>query len=416
MPTRQDGPVPPATGGPRYHALDNLRAAMMFLGIVLHGVLSYTTLPTEGMWGIKDARRSVFFDLAVLYIHAFRMPVFFVLAGLFGALLYERRGAAGYTAHRAGRLLVPLAVGLIVLYPLNAAAFTFAKNAVRWGVGSAVERQRLPPLVPWDTTHLWFLYFLVIFSACAAVTSALCERLSRTASGRAASVVFRRALASPWRAVIFAVPTVPGLLTMRAGVLGTSHAYVPPAGVLLVYGYFFAVGWLLYAHRDLLPGLARGARTQVAATVPLLFAMAAALSHVVTAEAAGGTSFPALAAVAVTGALLAWLMVFGLTGLFLRYDGHRESAVGRYLADASYWVYLVHLPVVALLAGLLAPWPVSPFVKAALVCGVTTLVTVWTYDRFVRATPIGAVLNGRRYPRAWPRRNVNLGAAEPQQT
>ena len=39
----------------RYHAMDNLRAAMMLLGIVLHAGLSYTHMPRNSIWHFKDA-------------------------------------------------------------------------------------------------------------------------------------------------------------------------------------------------------------------------------------------------------------------------------------------------------------------------------------------------------------------------
>jgi hypothetical protein len=65
-------------------------------------------------------------------------------------------------------------------------------------------------------------------------------------------------------------------------------------------------------------------------------------------------------------------------------------------------MYLIHLPIVIWTQGLLASVAISPLVKFTLVLGVTTTVTLLTYHFFVRATAIGAVLNGRRFERAWP--------------
>ena len=43
-------------------------------------------------------------------------------------------------------------------------------------------------------------------------------------------------------------------------------------------------------------------------------------------------------------ALGMWCMIFGITGLFLRYfSGH--SPLWRYLCDSSYFIYLAHVPV-----------------------------------------------------------------------
>ena len=83
-PHRPDGPE-------RLYALDNLRAAMMWLGIVLHVAVIYIAGPSPLPW--RDNQTTPTADLLMAFIHAFRMPVFFILAGFFVALLIERRGA-----------------------------------------------------------------------------------------------------------------------------------------------------------------------------------------------------------------------------------------------------------------------------------------------------------------------------------
>jgi glucans biosynthesis protein C len=85
----------------RYHALDALRAAMMLLGLVLHAAISYIETPMPSLWPYSDPQRSLAFDLTVFFIHVFRMPVFFVVAGFFAAFVYHRDGAARFAATAA---------------------------------------------------------------------------------------------------------------------------------------------------------------------------------------------------------------------------------------------------------------------------------------------------------------------------
>jgi len=61
------------------HVLDNLRATMMWLGIVLHVSVLYMSRPSPLPW--HDDQSSPLADLLVAVIHAFRMPLFFILAG-----------------------------------------------------------------------------------------------------------------------------------------------------------------------------------------------------------------------------------------------------------------------------------------------------------------------------------------------
>ena len=82
------------TGVQRYHSLDALRAAMMLLGLVLHSAASYMRTPLEphGPTTIANNERGI--RPLVFFIHLFRMPVFFVVAGFFAcaAVSPQRRG------------------------------------------------------------------------------------------------------------------------------------------------------------------------------------------------------------------------------------------------------------------------------------------------------------------------------------
>ena len=69
---------------------------------------------------------------------------------------------------------------------------------------------------------------------------------------------------------------------------------------------------------------------------------------------------------AVVQVAFAWLMCFGAMGLF-RWIASRERFWVRYLSDASYWLYLTHLPLVIGAQRLMVEWPVSVHLKFALI-------------------------------------------------
>jgi glucan biosynthesis protein C len=101
-----------------------------------------------------------------------------------------------------------------------------------------------------------------------------------------------------------------------------------------------------------------------------------------------------------------WLLIFGITSLFVRHCA-KPSPLARYLADASYWMYPVHLPLTIWIPGLLASVALPAVVKFFTVLSVTVCITLLTYYAFVRSTAVGALLNGRCYPRALPRSEVS---------
>src|SRR5439155_8045787 len=99
-------------------------------------------------------------------------------------------------------------------------------------------------------------------------------------------------------------------------------------------------------------------------------------------------------ALAGASALAAWSGTFAVIGLALRFlSGH--SPARRYVADASYWLYLIHMPIVMALQVALSrlawPW----WVKFPLILAVAFPVMFVSYELMVRHSWIGALLNGR---------------------
>ena len=395
-------PETPGTGAVRHHALDGLRAVMMLLGLVLHAAASYGTIPLGEAWPFKDISTAAAFDFVLFYIHVFRMPIFYVIAGFFAALLYLRRGPRGLANNRIIRILIPFVLGWIVLAPLTNAGFTFAMAAqatsIAAGWQAAVASVAGLAFLRDTTLHLWFLYYLLMFYGIALLGGPVLLRLPPGARERTTRA-FGRALSSRWRPLFFAVPTTLSLLGMPGGALQTSASFIPDAKTFVVYLVFFAFGWLLYERRNQLASFQDHAWLQVGLATLLVPVNTTAFAR--AAQAGPGGNVAAHVTAAATGGLMVWLLVFGITGLFLRYMD-RPSPRVRYLVDASYWLYLCHLPFTIWLPGAMThlTWPAP--VKFSIVILVMTPVLLISYDLLVRPTAIGALLNGRRYPRGLP--------------
>jgi glucan biosynthesis protein C len=392
------------SGASRYHCLDSLRGHMMILGIAIHAMAAYFALPPElEFWDIRDRQPSALLNVVGLFLHSFRLQLFFVLAGFFAAMLIERRGIQTFFRNRVHRIVVPLAVSWLLCYPLIMVGFAYGRAITQdlpdpWQVGlnalqpGAINREG--PL-----SHLWFLYYLLYYYLGSYALLWLSRRLPQRWKTRATHL-FRRSLTARTRWLLLCVPAAAALMLLPNGVIGASTQWMPHWQIMLGYGVFFYFGWFLYGQRDLLLTFQRGAWTMVLMTplivlIQYVFAMPRLLEATRT-----GQFDPILQLImAFTNALLPCLMVFGLIGLYLRYLD-RESATGRYLADASYWMYLVHMPLVIWLQAFLADVPIPGLIKFGLVFGSVTALALITYDLLVRSTFIGAVLNGRRMPRA----------------
>lgn len=79
----------------------------------------------------------------------------------------------------------------------------------------------------------------------------------------------------------------------------------------------------------------------------------------------------------------------------------RANPAVRYMVDASYWIYLMHLPLTFFIPSLFRGWNMWGIVKMPVMIVLVTVVLLIVYHVAVRGTALGVLLNGRRYP-VWP--------------
>lgn len=371
----------------RYHSLDAARAVMMLLGLVLHSAASFTTVPLGDAWPYQDLNASSAFPPLIYFIHLFRMPTFFAITGFFAALLYERDGATRFIRNRTKRVLLPLIVFWALTGPLVLAGFYFAITHGGRISGPELMAKAAPGLrlSQLSLVHLWFLWYLVLFYAAALGVLGVAGRRRVSLEDAA------RLTTGPWSLPLWTAMTTLTLLPMPHPGLEASPLLLPDPRSLAAYGVFFAFGWLLFHGRHRLDTLSERWSLK-----PLLSLLAMVIAWQLTVYAAGPGSPVLHVADRVAVAFVIWVLVLAAIGCFIRF-ARRENARMRYLSDASYWIYLVHLPVVIWSAAMMARIPAFAFVKFAIVLAVTTAVCIGTYHGFVRRTFIGEFLNGRKF-------------------
>ncbi len=405
----------------RYHALDSLRGFAMFLGVALHVAISYMESP-PAFWPVRDNDPTPLADVFLIAVHDFRMQLFFLLAGFFGCLLYQKYGLAGLAKHRLKRVAVPFVLALFLIVPTVQAAGLYCEieNHRAGGVRGDVSPLRptavaLIEASPEASTaalvatfftsgdwvaklplvHLWFLYYLLIFVVAVAVLAPLLGPLSGTRLLARFDAAFRWLIESRWRVLVPAAFTFPLMLPMT-WIVDTPTRWNPQWHVVGYYFAFFAFGWVLFRHRDLVPAFGRSWGPHL--LVANLVVLPVMLGLIVT----GATKWKAdeewfawqLGGFAAS-VLYTWLMITGLWGAFLRLFA-RESAWVRYMADSAYWCYLASITPIVVLQFAVNDWPLPGVLKGTLITVVTMALLLASYEWCVRYTFIGAILNGRK--------------------
>lgn len=389
MSTADSGYPAPA----RLHALDAVRGFALLLGIVFHATLSF--VPTVSRyWVVVDNRQSIALALLFFVTHVFRMTTFFLIAGFFAHMSFHRRGARGFIMDRARRIALPLLIG----WPLIFGAF-FA--IVQWDAGTGHPGS--PASRPWPTlpnfplTHLWFLYVLLELYVASLLLRFVVGLIDP--AGRYRAIVdrlIRRIMESLWAPAILALPLAISFVAnprwlIWFGIPTPDLSFVTNSTAAIGFGTAFGVGWLLHRQIDLLDILQRRCLLYLSLAIAWLAACVAIAG--VTASTTPIQDVPTKLLGAACYACATWTTTFAVIGLALRFlSGF--SAARRYIADASYWLYLIHLPVVLLLQVIVArldwPWPVKFFALLAIAFPLMFA----SYHYLVRFSFIGAVLNG----------------------
>ena len=335
----------------------------MLMGIVLHASLPYFSriADFEYIWPADDDQ-SVLLALVFDFIHAWRMPAFFLMAGFFAHLVLDRRPASMFIRDRLKRIAVPLvlfgAVMAVIIPPIWVYGWygNMSLDTVRDALSARQDLDSSGDLV----AHLWFLYYLLlIYAALMVLRLAFVNAMMRSALCLQSLVPIGRFLG---KAVYSRAPLLLALAAVLLLIVrgGDESKPVWPLNVpdVLYASLFFFYGYGLYAKRDLIEKLT-SPRTLAALWIA---GVAIYIAHLVLTGAideisnSGGDSASVQAlelAETVCYGTSAVLFSLGLIGLFERFLRTPRPWV-RWLADSSYWIYIMHLPVVTFLTFYLA--------------------------------------------------------------
>ena len=518
----------------------------MLLGIVLHGLLSFTPIP---IWPVQDNDQSVMYMIPLMFIHGFRMSLFFFVSGFFTRMMWEKRGTQSLLSHRTKRIILPFLIFGALIFPIlnNMGAFVSSVatshitekrifinpkyiipdnlgGAARAGdlqkingllgenvkingkydkgltplhwaavlnqvdaikllvdnganLNSRDDHQSTPLLLAaffghaesvdcllqrgadvklknkdgalpqeammanraitewvakdilkipmeWNrvmegrdqvkkllglensfnkesiswfernyfmfgqfcTHHLWFLYDLVYLTVGFVFLAWILKFLP--------DIGLAKWLAESPLRLLWLVPlTYLAQFYMGSGedgVFGPATAvFLKPNWIKLgYYAVFFGYGAICFPHK--------GFHEKVGRLWPVYFALAMIFFIAVLTIIENKDEGSNYELISLYSSLFAWLMIFGLIGLFRKMFSQENKKV-RFVSDSSYWLYIAHLPLIQIIQFWVSEWPLPSLIKLILVCIFTTVLLLLSYRYFIRYTPVGTLLNGKRF-------------------
>ena len=386
-------PLPAFTDNPNFAGLDALRCFAAFGVVLLHSCVPYLRYPMPGLtWSVMDTPNTSI-DILFWSIELFIMPLFLVLAGFFAWQTLQRRGPRTLISGRARRLLVPLLFGALVILPLD--LYCWVGSWVAEGIVSPVKLKSLKLDHPigqnlWGLSHLWFLQYLFLYIACLAIFAVAVKRYPWIKE-------YQPNLRTSLGLTVVAATLI--LCFEPQVVWGFQHSFLPVPAKWVYSGIFFTLGLMLGIHDPKLTWVKSCSPRLVApalitCVIALLMGRWQLEQWISTPTDIRHSGFSLsgifLALMTACGALLTTLSLIGLSSKLIP---SVPNSI-RYLAAASFWIYIVHHPILGLThldLKLLLPQD-SSIVKMPLSFAIACCLSLLTYEVFVRTTRFGQIL------------------------
>jgi glucans biosynthesis protein C len=383
----------------RLYYLDWLRV-IAILGVFLyHASDVFNTVGYE----IKNAEQSEAITIIQGFFFPWGMPLFFLIAGAGTWFALRRRTAGEFTHERTLRLLVPFLVGTLLLGPIQ--LYLSWRHRLQTGVfdGSIVAfvADRLssisPKLFGAIGYHMWFLGFLFAFSLLALPLFIWLrgDAGRRVVSGLARLSEHRGAI------VLFIIPVVLARISLQP-FFPEEHHWAD----FFTFGVFFVLGYLLFAdvrftqaiRRDWPIALGIGIAT-------FLGAMAIGMSlESFSIQMAPHTPVEFLfwGLVAACGwCLTAFMLYVGMRFL------DRNNRGLQYSQEALLPFFVIHQPVIIVIAFFVVQWSVGIWPKMLVVFVGSFLISIGIVEFIIKRVGTLRVLFGMKAGQVVPA----LGAA-----
>ena len=375
----------PQRTGSRYHGLDAVRGLAMILGIVIHAALPYMGLGA-GIWP-SDKEDSLLLALVFQFIHLWRMPLFFILSGFFAALVIQKHSPGYWWKNRAIRIGLPI----LLCFPLMGITLPWIFN---YGYTRELHFYYSNDGQPY---HLWFLWHLLIIGVAIGAYKTISFLMGRllTVVRLYKLILLSRQIKSGVNRIIFK-PRLPLGLILVLTIFSLNENGTELIANPIATGIYFAFGYSLYWNRKLFVIINAHWQTYLFASI-LLFLLHAAIEGdvvVLDFEAYDGLMWIPFFLLKISNAVLFSLALIGLAED--RFGSYRPAV--RYLSDGSYWIYLIHLPVVTFITFFMFEFRLAAEIKFLIATGLTSIICLVTYKYFVRSSFVGRLLNGKQHP------------------
>ncbi len=333
--------------------LDNIRLFGVLLVLVYHVFYIYNGLGVIG--GIPVEKSIGIFDDFSTIVYPWMMILLFVAAGIAAQSSLNKRSGREYIGERALKLIVPSTLGLFVIHWVTG----YLNICFGGGLDTIPGFLLYPISVLAGSGHLWFAHVLFLYSVVLLCIKRPLEKLY--VLGERANL----------------------LICISMGILIWLGAQVLNMPVITVYRfgiYFiaFLIGYCVLSHKCVME------RLEKARYISLVFTLVLGIIYFVSFQKTDYTA-PYILKNIITNCY-AWGAVLSIFGFAKRYFDV-ENAIIRYLSVNSYGYYVLHYPVLMVVAYLLHIYTNFNIVTKVVLTLIFEIILTFTVNEIIKKIP-----------------------------
>ena len=383
----------------RLHYLDWLRV-ILILGVFLYHVVK----PFDPLidWHINNAEQSDTILTFLLLVNPWGIPLFFLVAGAGSKFALRGRSNRQYISERVTRLLIPFIVGSILLTPFQKYLEALHKESFQGSflnfipkmLADNISGNWFTPLIFSDWgLHLWFLGFLFTFSLLALPVF----RWFKRDAGLAFIAWLGRLVEIRGGILLFILPLALARILFQPFFAVEEHGWLDFVYIFL----FFVLGYIIYSDDRFLSAVRRDRWLLFASGIAGLVAYFA-LSVVYGEDVVIGWGFTFVFPGSIIGNLFFTLISWGWALFVLYLAMTRLNFSNKWLVygnDTIMPFYLLHQPVIVVIAYFVVQWDTGILVKLSVILIGSFLITLGLVELLIRPFKPMRMLFGMKHRR-----------------
>lgn len=364
----------------RQYYIDWLRILLIISVYLFHIGMIFNTWH----WHIKNDQLYGGMLISIMtFLHNWRMPLLFLLSGAGTCFALGKRTPRQYLSERFRRLFIPLVAGIFILVPVQ----VFIEKASVYGSLLNFYPHMFEGVYPegnFSWHHLWFIAYLFVIALFISpflgfLRSMKFQRFTRLLEG----IVTKKLAVN-----IFIIPLLLSQIVLRNYFEVGTNALVNDWASMTFYILFFMAGFILLPDKNIAEAIRKQRLLYLVETI-ILTIILFSVPGLFVSERTGEIIYD------VTAICLAWacgITAVGFAKQYLNFDsGFRKLA-----NEAIFPFYLLHQPVIIVVAFFILRLDIAILMKVFLVLIISCVIIVGLYWLVIRRINFLRVIFGMK--------------------